>query len=70
MNERKMNLGKIAMVGGMMAMTAMLSAIMMTGCGLRLSTKDRENCQYGRFGGNGGFRAEAYIQRGRAGSTR
>ena len=65
MNERKMNLGKIAMVGGMIAMTAMLSAIR-----LRLSTKDRENCQYGRFGGNGGFRAEAYIQRGRAGSTR
>ena len=33
MNERKMNIGKIAMVGGMMALTAMLSAIMMTGCG-------------------------------------
>ena len=33
MNERKMNLGKIAMVSGMMAITAMLSAIMMTGCG-------------------------------------
>ena len=33
MNERKMNFGKIAMVGGMIAMTAMLSTIMMTGCG-------------------------------------
>ena len=33
MNERKMNLRKLAMVGGMIAMTAMLSAIMMTGCG-------------------------------------
>ena len=39
MNERKMNLGKIAMVGGMMAMTAMLSAIMMTGCGCQQRTE-------------------------------
>lgn len=39
MNERKMNLGKIAMVGGMMAITAMLSAIMMTGCGCQQRTE-------------------------------
>ena len=39
MNERKMNLGKIAMVGGMIAMTAMLSAIMMTGCGCQQRTE-------------------------------
>lgn len=39
MNERKMNLRKIAMVGGMIAMTAMLSAIMMTGCGCQQRTE-------------------------------
>ena len=39
MNERKMNSGKIAMVGGMMAITAMLSAIMMTGCGCQQRTE-------------------------------
>ena len=34
-----MNLGKIAMVGGMIAMTAMLSTIMMTGCGCQQRTE-------------------------------
>ena len=33
MNERKTIIGKNAIVSGMMVMTAMLSAMMITGCG-------------------------------------
>ena len=39
MNERKRIFGKNAIVSGMMVMTAMLSAIMMTGCGCQQRTE-------------------------------